>query len=289
MKKVLLYNLYINDFISDNKNYLIHKECLKYYKNIFDEMIFYVSYDEYVNEYMINDAIYFINDVCSDKEYSIKIRKNTYLCESENFKYELIDNREFYKDSLVFIAHSKNVSRLGKNLELLSPPGHNGSDVIPESIIKWCIALYFYSLNFIKECEGKLLGMPCESDLFYGSMLMQFKSEHFGSISINKSLENYAGSFYWINMAKFNNIISSKKLVLPNVDDRYYFEKLPGNICNRSAYGGGMSSHKDVWLTDGFDLYKMNVDEWNYLIEVLKDSDEFWTFYNNIMSKIENN
>ena len=33
MKKVLLFHLYANDIISDNKNYSIHKECLKYFEN----------------------------------------------------------------------------------------------------------------------------------------------------------------------------------------------------------------------------------------------------------------
>ena len=233
MRKVLLYHLYVNDIISDNKNYTIHKECLTYYRHIFDEMIFYIVLDDISNDIIINDTVKWIGNICKDKIFDIKIRKNTKLCEVSTFKNELIDNRDFYKDDLVFIAHTKNVSRLYKDLTLNAKPGYDGSDVIPDSIIKWCISSYFYNLNFIDEVEERLYGCPFPAELFYGSFLTEFK-ESCGNpmLKINKANCFYVGSFYWINMAKFNNYIDKKIIELSNIDDRYWFENLPGVICD---------------------------------------------------------
>ena len=286
MKKVLLFHLYVNDIISDNKNYSIHKECLKYYKNVFDELIFYICVSDINNHEIINDAISWVNEICIGSKYDIKIRQNTCFCETETFKSEVIDNRERYKDSLVFITHTKNVTRLHKDLSLNAYPDENGYDTIPESIIKWCIGMYFYNLNFPNEVEQKLIGCPLPAEIFYGTFLTCFNKTTHSKFNMVKSNCFYVGTSYWINMNKFNNYIDEGKIKLPSIDDRYWFEALPGVICDIKNYGDGLSTHDRVYITDDFDLYKMNDEEWKYLIYILGDQDEFWNLYNNVINSI---
>lgn len=286
MKKVLLYNFYVNDVVTDNKNYIIHKECLKHYRDVFDKMIFYISITDLNDKESLNSAIDMIKEICEGKSFDLKIRQTTFLCEADVFNHELIENRQSYKDSFVFVAHTKNVTRLTKNLEVSAPLGWNGHDTVPESVIKWCIGSYFYSLNFINEVEKKLLGCPLSPDLFYGPFLTQFDESNFSEINITKSKCFYVGTFYWINMTKFNNLIDLDKIKLPVVDDRYFFEILPSVICNRYDWGGGLSSHNEVCITSEFDLYKMNDSEWDYLISILGDGYDYWNFYGKIRQTV---
>jgi hypothetical protein len=288
MEKVLLYNFYVSDCVIDNKNYIIHKECLKNYINVFDKIIFYITIDDITNSQLINESIDLISEICNGKEYEINVRKNNLLCESYTFKTELIDNRHKYKDSLVFIAHTKNVSRLNKDLYINYEKSKYGVAYTTESLLKWTIGLYFYSLNFIKEMEQRLFGIFYKQELFYGPFLMYINDRNFNNLDVNISNFIYPGCFYWINMAKFNNIIDSGKIKLLNVSDRYYFEYLPSFICDRKEIGDGLTSHNDVAITDEYKLYHDDYETWNRLFELLGDSEEFWKFYNNIINKVNN-
>lgn len=286
MKKTLIYHLYVNDTVFDNKNYIIHKECLKHYIHVFEKIIFYISIEDYVDNLIITDAVSWVNDICKGKEHVIKIRKATTLCESECFKEEIINNIDSHKDEFIFLGHSKNVTRLHKDLSLISKSGYNGCDVIPQSIIKWAVANYFYNLNFIDEMERKLNGCPLPTELFYGSFLTS-PNISFYENKFSNNIGNcmYLGSFYWINANGFKNYIKKYPNSLPEVNDRYFFENFPGVIGGYGQYGNGCASHNNVVITDDFDLYKMNEEEWEYLIHILGDKEEFWWFYNEIMFK----
>ena len=79
MKKVLLYNFYVNDVVTDNKNYIIHKECLKHYRDVFDKMIFYISITDLNDKESLNSAIDMIKEICEGKSFDLKIRTDTPL------------------------------------------------------------------------------------------------------------------------------------------------------------------------------------------------------------------
>jgi hypothetical protein len=283
MKKVLVYNLYAKDIITDNKCYAIHQKCIEYYKDIFDNMIFYLSVDDLSNVELVRNMSEWVTQTCIGKNYEIKIRQNTKLCESKIFKEEIIDKRELYKDTFIFFGHAKNATRLDKNLNV------DGDDftVNVDSIIKWSIALYFYGLNFQDELDNRLLGYPRQSEMFYGPLLTQLNDPSKSSIlRMNKGNCHYQGTFYWINMNAFNNYINRNIIELPLIDNRYWVEMLPGVVGGRYKYGDGCSSHYDVAITDDFNLYKLDEDNWIYLANILGDGNEFWEFYNRIMREV---
>lgn len=283
MKKTLVYNLWVNELITDSKVYEIHRLCLKYYRHVFDKMIFYLTVDDLNNTEIINNAMSWIADVCEGKIYEIKVRKNTYLCESETFREEILSNRDLHKDSFVFIAHAKGVNNLNKDLTINERHFYR----IPESIIKWCIGAYFYSLNFIDEAEALLLGKFRSSEMFYGSFLTQLKNPEASPMyRLNKGNCHYSGTFYWININKFWEYKDNGIISLSQIFDRYWLEMLPGMIGGRKLYGDGCASHDDTAITEDFDLYQMHDDQWYELTNILGNPDEFWEFYNFIISEL---
>jgi hypothetical protein len=287
MKKIFIYNLYSNNqTITDNKLFKLHKECIKYYKYIFDELVFYLTVDDLENKELISDLTNWITETCCGSVFTIKVRKNTKLCESETFKNEVLDRRREYKDCLVFFAHSKNVTRINKDLSLNYTHKLN-HDMIPESLLKWCASLYFYSFNFIDEMEKLLYGLPRPSEIFYGPLLTQLKDPSSSLIlRLNKGNCYYSGTFYWINMNKFNNYIDRGIIDLPLVDDRFWVEMLPGSVAGRNEYGEGCSSHNDIAINDEFNLYNMNDYEWDYLLDILGNKCEFYDFYDKVKHNI---
>lgn len=283
MKKILVYHLYVNDIITDNKSYEIHRLCLKHYKSVFDKMIFYICVNDLSNIEIINDAMSWVSSICLDKHFEIKVRKNTYLCESNTFKEEILEKRQEYRDCFIFVAHSKNATRLSKNLDSISFE----IDVVEKSLINWCIAVYFYSLNFIDEMERMLLGVPRPSEIFYGSLLTQLKDPT-SSPMLRMNVGNcfYSGCFFWINMNKFNNYLDKGIKSLPLIDDRFWLEMLPGVMGGRHLYGDGCCSHNDIALNDDFNLYNSNEEIWEYIINILGNNDEYWQLNNNIIQQI---
>lgn len=289
MKKIFIYNLYSNNqTITDDKSFKLHQECIKYYKHIFDEFIFYLTVDDLNNKELIKDLTNWVSETCEGSIFTIKVRKNTKLCETETFKNEVWEKRKDYKDCFVFFAHSKNATRIKKDLTMNYHPLFN-NDIIVDSLLKWCVALYFYSFNFIDEMEKLLYGLPRASEIFYGPLLTQLKDPSVSPmLRMNKGNCFYSGTFYWINMNKFNNYIDKGIVDVPLLDDRFWTEMLPGTIGGRFSYGDGCSSHNDVAINDDFNLYKMNDGEWDYLLSILGNKHEFYEFYDKMINKINN-
>ena len=285
MKKILVFHVYADDIITDNKTYKVHQLCLKHYKNVFDKFIFYLVVNDINNSIIITDFTRWVTEICGNIPFDIKVRKNNSLCEAQTFKEEILEKRKEYKDSFVFFGHTKNATRLDKEINEIKRNDIELSENY--TLIKWCIALYFYSLNFNDEVERMLLGNPRASEMFYGPILTQLKNPSVSPmLRMNKGNCHYQGTFYWINMNKFNNYIDRDIIKIPEIDDRFWTEMLPGVVCGRNLFGDGCSSHNDVAINDDFNLYKMNEWEWNYLIKILGNSDEYWEFYEKIKTML---
>jgi hypothetical protein len=215
-----------------------------------------------------------------------KSKKYTYLGETKTFKEEILNKRKDYKDSFVFFAHSKNATRLSKTLDNIDV-----NDFLltkPKCLIFWCMALYFYGLNFKDELEKRLIGYPRPNELFYGPILTQLNNPELSPMfKYNKGNCYYQGTFFWINMNQFNNYIDNSIVSLPEIDCRYWTEMLPGVMGGRFRYGDGCASHNDMAITDDFNLYK-DEEKINELVDILGNSEEFWEFYNNIINKVNN-
>lgn len=278
MKKTLLYNMYVDGFVTEHKMYDIHKRCLMYYSHVFDKMIFYVNVNDLNNTVLIDDAINWIMEICGDKPYDIKVRKNTKLCECETFREEILLNRNAHKDTLVFFAHSKNVSRVDENLI----PYVTNIPFLVDSVLKWSTTLYFYSLNFIDEMESRLLGCPLPPEIFYGPLMTQLRDPTTSPmLRMNKGNVFYAGCFWWLNVNKLFNYIDNDIIKLPEIDDRYWLEMLPGVIGGREKFGDGCVSHNDVAIFDDFNLYISTPEIWDEIIYILSQGKDegYWDFH----------
>lgn len=271
----MVFHLYIsdNDF-ENNIFYKIHYNCLKYYIDIFDEVIFYLTVDDINNRELINRGFYWISDICRNVVFSVKVKENKIPYESDTFYKEIVEKRHTY-EGVVFFAHSKNCTCYLREEN-------------QTTLIHWLIALYFYSLNFIQEMEELLYGKRRPSEIFYGPLLTQLRDVHSSPmLRMNKGNCFYQGTFFWININKFNNYIDRGVRELPKLDDRYWTEMLPGTIGGRYKYGDGCTSHRDVAITDEFNLYAQDEENWRYLINVLGDSDDFWLFHEKILNDSE--
>jgi hypothetical protein len=74
MKKILVYHLYVNDTITDNKSYKLHQCCLQYYKHMFDEMIICIAVNDIKNKNLIKDATKWVVETCEGKIFTIKVK-----------------------------------------------------------------------------------------------------------------------------------------------------------------------------------------------------------------------
>lgn len=284
MKKTLLYHLYANDNFENIGIYRLHYECLTYYIKQFDEAIFYVTVDNLNNKPLVNKLITWVSDICQDVPFDIKVRVNELPYEGKTLMTEIIEKRQQI-EGMVFFCHTKGNTRVNVNFEELFQQEMGTIDT--KSIIYWVLALYFYGLNFIDEAEYILYGGKRPSELFYGPILTQLKDQTSSPmLRMNKGNCFYQGTFYWINTEKFSNYIDRKVIEIPKLDDRYWAEMLPGVVGGRLKYGDGCASHNDTAINDDFNLYKMSINEWEELINILGNSDEFWNFHDYIMKKV---
>ena len=262
MKKILVYHLYIFDGFLVDEFMKLHKLCLKDYINVFDESRFVITVNDLNNKSLISDGFKWVSEITVGKKFSIKVKENTSLYEVDTFKEEILDNIDTLRD-YVFFAHSKG------NSKNISVPSYN-----KESVMRWVCALYYFSLNFIDEVEDRFCGHGRASEIFYGPLLTQYKDPSVSPmLRLNKNNCFYQGTFYWINMRKLSNYLKEGIVKLPEIDDRYWAEMLPGVICGREEYGDGLASHKDIAITDDFNLYSMNDEEWQFLSNLLGEPD----------------
>ena len=192
----LVYYYWIpNDGGSNIMN--IHHNCLKYYKDIFDEAIFIISIDDLNDkEKLKNTQNLFLS--FGFKNIKFKIRQNDpMLRESIVFKEEIMDKLDEY-DGLTFFAHSK--GNTSHDLELFDF----------RYISNWITQMYFFCLNDINDVK------KCLTDedyyLTYGGMLMDVPNT-----ASNKYNWYYPGNFYWINGKRLAKYIKDNNIKMPDL------------------------------------------------------------------------
>ena len=274
MKKILVYHLFVDDTFKDNISYNLHKECLQMYGDVFDEMTFVIRVNDMNRKDIIETATNWVLEVSGDKPLTIKIKENHPWFEVQTFKEEILENVDTLRD-YVFFAHNKGALRMdGRD---------NYTKTDPESVLRWIFGLYYFSLNFMNEVEDRFSGHVRASEMFYGPFLTQYRDPSVSPmLRYNKNNCFYQGTFYWINMPKFSNYIKQGLITLPEVDDRYWVEMLPGVVCGRELFGDGLASHKDKAILDDFNLYKMNEEQWRWMTGEVLGEPDFVDIYNSL-------
>ncbi len=276
MDKILIYHLYIGEDIDENKSYRIHRECLKYYKDIFTHVKFIMVLDDLNNKELKLKGLKFINDIGFTCEVTIAIRENTYLYEVDTLKKELLDSNNT-NGNYCFFAHNKGTT----NFRNIQKYNYN-----EESLLTWILVMYFYNLNFITEVENVLTGKMGLPEVMYGTLLLENNNIN---TPLGVSKYHFSGAYYWFNNQFYKNLVYAKRLECFTPATRMDGEMMPGYLFDRSIYGGGIRTHNDAaFLYEIFDgkFYKMEENEWDYILDCLGDKEIFNKYKEEIKSKI---
>lgn len=255
MKRTLIFHFYIQDDFETNITYKMHFECLKRYSNVFDKAIFHLTGNE-THFKEVEHALCSMNF----KDISFKIRPNDEFCEVSTFKEEIYD-KNFTNEGAVYFMHNKGVTDINKAENYL------------DNILHWIWALYFYSLesDFVYEMEMKLFKVfDGRERCFFGPLLTAVRDTNFGF---------YAGTAYWLNCKKINNLIKTNEVKIPEIANRMFCEQFP-ECFNYNLLSSHLESslYNDVvWYYDA---------DWNFIAEYYGEKERFHNSFNEIIEKI---
>ena len=207
MKKKLVYHIWCpTSELTDEQRFIfnLHFQLLKYYSNIFDDVQINVACDD-LEFPLINKIRHKILDIFNraDQNVYIKTVQNTQLREGKTCYEEVFAPGSEY-DGIVFFGHTKGLTNVLKIN-------------IFDSIKYWVCALYWFSLNFMDECEHYMNN----TEAFYGSLLNKYE---------DRALWIYSGSFYWTNIhnVKYRlSYTSSNTIKSLSALSRSYAELIP--------------------------------------------------------------
>ena len=279
MKKTLIYHLYCGEDFETNIANKVHYVCLTKYIEVFDDVRFTISVDDLSNTELISKGIEWVLSLGGSFERRFTVVKNTPLYEVETFKREFLDNYENL-DGMVFFAHNKGTTNM------------YGGALDGNSIFNWVCGMYYFNFEFISEVEGYFDGTLRAPEVFYGTFLLYFSKERqcmVHAMPNNLSGLEYSGTFYWINIPKYKNCVTTGIVQKMEPDSRFFAEEYPGMFFDRYAYGAGMTSHKDVCLDAMVvDLYHMDEEQWENMYVIMGEYDGFKDFLTEIKTLVCN-
>lgn len=181
VKNHLIFHFFITKGWKKDNAYKIHFRCLEYFRDVFDDVSFFLATEEKGMDNDIREVEAKLLGVFFNKGITFKIIPNTYLNESETFYNEII-NSDKHKDELVFFAHTKGISNKSYS---------------KENIYNWILILYYYNLNFIDDVYKALQREP---GIFYGTLKVPDNTD--ANNGEKKKRYMYAGTFYWMNASR---------------------------------------------------------------------------------------
>lgn len=206
MNKKLVFSFYIDENYNDEIN-KIHFNCLRHFKNCFNEAdISFIVNDNYDNNSLL-DAEKFFLSIFVGKNVSFSVIENNEFRESKVF-YNKIATR-LKDEDIIFFGHNKGISNVFK--------------FDREQIYQWVAAMYYFSLFDMKDVQARLVN---EKYYSYGSFLTKNDEPE----RCNKYGWYYIGTFFWLNCKKLWQYMENNEIKLPELYDRFYSEEFLGNI-----------------------------------------------------------
>lgn len=267
MKKTLIYHLYASEDYRDSVVYNVHSECLKCYKNIFDNIKVVIAVDDLENQTIINWAFNWVFDIFRGKPIETTIRLNTTDREGLTFYDKVLLNTE---DESVFFFHTKGLTNF------------YNSKCSQSSIFMWICAIYFYSLDreydTIDIIEDGYKAM-C------GPFLINAFTE--GELEFNKQF--FAGAGYWVNLNVLRNLEKCEIIPKLKCTGRFFAEKYPGMVLHAFQEYGLDTTRKSMYnlkLSDGTFFYSGTKNEWEIMTSLYGPNESFLKFVENISNKV---
>lgn len=262
MKKLIFY-LWVSKDFETNEAVQIHKILLKKYLNIFDELNFVAAIDDTPNYTDIRRCINWLNDICGERKYNLRVVDNIKIRESRVILEDIIPAIEQSSDDFIFMAHSKGITDVNMGFRN------------KESILRWVISMYWYNLEYVDEAIGYLKS----GKGMYGSLLT--KSTPNGEGRKLHRLR-YIGSFYWINPNELKKSVGEIEYV-PKGTDRFLAENLPLYFPKDV-----LSSHNMIEVNSkSADLYYAKEETWKKYLVQFGDEEEALKFQNNILKMLK--
>ena len=261
MKKTLVYHLYVGDDIETNVVYKIHKECLKVFQHLFDNVRIVIALDDLKNKHLKTLGVQWVNDIFESQEIEITYTENTKYREAKTFYDKVLNN---FNDSKVFFMHSKGTTNF-KN-----PDIKNGS------IFCWICAMYFFNLSEKTDTIDRFVN-GCNT--ICGALLL--KSEENSYIAY-KSF--YMGTAYWVNLKGLHNLEKTHLIPICECSDRYFAERYPGRVLGDDTEYG-ITCTNNVLLSEA-NPYDGNLEDWIFSSELYGCKEEFIEFIRYISNKV---
>lgn len=268
MRKKLIFFLYIGNDKSPQERISagiaakIHFGCLKKWRYVFDEAKFILSVkkEQIGNTELISEYVRFIMDLGYVENTEFVIEENTEFREAKVFKYEIVDNGE-NEGRLVFFSHLR------------------GEFMDDENMGRWIFSNYFYALTNEWELNYWLIEY---NKIFYGFPLADARrviEQPCELLPYYRYL--YIGSIYWTNVSLFREYVHNKQRKIPEVNNRFYSEHLPGNVveyemtatANYVSVPSGidMYTEYDKILTDWSNASGRSLDDFNAEYDKMKN------------------
>ena len=262
IKKHLIFHFFVPEDYETNIAIRMHYACLWKYHEIFDKAEFFISSTENSKKYvsLVKKSLINIFD-CDD--IRIKEIENDEFCEGRTLNDYVINRLGDFKDEIVFFGHTKGVTKV------------EGDDY--ERFLKWIFALYYFSFEFMEECEKKLIyAYMGRFRAFFGPMMSE-----------NGKYAIYPGTFYWLNPMEIKNDLDNGDIKIPKLSNRAFAEGFPSiypYVITNGRADGKVDGHNGIVSNFyDFDFYHGNFDE---IIAHYGDYETFMDEYNNSFRQI---
>ena len=249
-KKRLIFYLYITEDFFERKTNLITVECLRRYSYIFDCADFYLSIDDVNNYELINRIENLLINLGFNKDIAFHIHQNDDYRESAVVKAEIADKIKVL-DDLIFFGHGKGFTNLAQYDE--------------DSMIHWLLGCYYLSLEFVEEAIALITGMNTFCAFGSFPLVLEKRSLEEDYLAQNELYLGrikygwcFSGTFFWLNPPKLYDHMHIFNQEVPKIFDRYYSEKMLGNIM---SYPSNATGHKLRYLFSGNNMYNEGVAE----------------------------
>ena len=220
MKRLYFY-LWVSPDFEENIAVRVHEICLKKYIDKFDELNFIVAVSDYPN--IGGDearAIKWLNGICGDRPYNVRVVDNIKIRESRVILEDLVPMIDKGVDDSIFLAHSKAITDVHM-------PYRNMF-----CTLRWVISMYYYNLEYTEEAVEKL-----KNAAMFGSLLTHWNHENDANIKTHDCF--YIGNFYWCNPSKIE-ILNKDDFDRLKVS-RFLHENFPLLISREN-----LTSHNDI-------------------------------------------